>query len=239
MNIAVCDDSRDELSRTLQYVKAYFADKKDITVHIDIYLSSKDVLDKARQNVIYDIYVLDIIMGVISGIELAKTLKSYKNDVKIIFTTTSKDFAVDAFDLKADHYLMKPYTKEKMTEALDRVISSMDQESYLVKNTSSGLKRIAISTIIYSESSGHYQYLHLSSTEVLKIRMKTDELWDELNKFPRFVRPHSGYVVNMDYVKTITSYGLRMENVEIPIAKNSYNKLKETFMDYSFSKIDD
>ncbi len=236
LSLAICDDNKFELGKTYQSVNQYITSREDLKVKIDSFSTPLDLMNKAKDGEMYDIYILDIIMEPITGVELARTLKTFKKDIKIVFTTTSKDYAIDAFELKAAHYLIKPYTKEQIKEALDRVFDFKQEEEFIVKNTSKGLKKIPVKTICYSESSGHYQYILLDSGETLKIRLKTNELWEELSKYSQFTRPHSGYIVNMDYVKTITSFGMTVCGKDIPIAKNTLGKVKHTFMEYTFSK---
>lgn len=236
LSLAICDDNKIELGKTSLSVGQYIKEREDLKVRIDTYSCPTDLVNKAKNGEMYDIYVLDIIMDPISGIELAKTLKTFKKDIKVVFTTTSKDFAVDAFEIKAEHYIIKPYTKEQIKEALDRVFDFKQEDEYLVKNTSKGLKKIPVKSICYSESNGHYQYILLESGEVLKIRLKTNELWEELSKYEQFTRPHSGYIVNMDYVKTITAFGMSVCGKDIPIAKNTLGKVKHTFLEYTFNK---
>ena len=236
INIAICDDSAEELKNTKDMVALYFKAHGDVIVKVKTFSSSKDLLNETNSDIFYDIYILDIIMDSLTGVELAKIIKNKKETAKVVFTTTSKDYAIDAFSLNADHYLIKPYKKAAMFEALDRVVDAGQEEDYIVKNSGKGLKKMLVKNICYSESSGHYQYIHLSDGEIVKVRLKTNELWEDLGKFPQFIRPHGGYIVNMDYIKSITSFGLKIGDFELPISKNTLNKLKKTYMNYTFNK---
>ena len=235
IRIAICDDENLELNNSQKLVAQFFASTKE-EAKIDLFSNPSDLINKIKNNTVFDIYILDVLMGDLNGIEVAKIVKSFNKSAKIIFTTTSREFAVDAFSVQADHYLVKPYSFEDMKEALQRVLKNMPKDLYIVKNTSEGVKKIYLDSICYSESNGHYQYVHLINGDVLKIRLKTNELWDELSKFTQFLRPHSGYIINMDHVKTMTSYGMSICDVDIPISKNTYNKVKHQFMEYTFNK---
>ena len=235
IKIAICDDEKEELNKSLQCVTAHF-DTATENATVDTFSDPKQLIDKIKENVVYDLYILDVLMGDLNGIDVAKIIRTFSKNAKIIFTTTSKEFAVDAFAVQADNYLVKPYKQEDMDNALNRIINTIPQNLFIVKNTSDGIKKIFLDSICYSESSGHYQYVHLDNKEVLKIRLKTNELWDELSKYKQFIRPHSGYIVNMDQVKTMTSFGMNVCDVDVPISKNTYNKVKKVFMEYTFNK---
>ena len=71
---------------------------------------------------------------------------------------------------------------------------------------------------------------------IIKVREKTNELWDELGKYSQFIRPHGGYIVNMDHVQTITSFGIKILETDVPISKNSLNKIRHKYLEYSFNK---
>ena len=235
LRIAICDDELKELTYSQKMVAQYFAGVNE-EAKIELFSDPKKLIDAIKGDNVFDIYILDVLMGDINGIEVAKVVKSFNKNAKLFFTTTSKEYAVDAFSVQADHYLVKPYTFEDMKEALSRILKTMPKNLYIIKSTSDGVKKIMLDSFCYSESSGHYQYVHLDNGEVLKIRLKTNELWEELSKYNQFLRPHSGYIVNMDHVKTMSSYGLSVCDVDIPISKNTYNKVKHLFMEYTFKK---
>ena len=69
-----------------------------------------------------------------------------------------------------------------------------------------------------------------------KIRSKTFELWEDLKNFNRFLIPHTGFIVNMDYIKNVTSYGIEVLDANIPLSKNTYGKIRKEYLDYIFGK---
>ncbi len=235
IRIAICDDEQKELMNSQKMVAQYF-DGVSEEANIELYSDPKKLINTIKDGTVFDLYILDVLMGDINGIDVAKIAKSFNKNSKLFFTTTSREYAVDAFAVHADHYLVKPYSYDELKEAMNRVIKTMPKDLYIIKSTSDGVKKIMLDSFCYSESSGHYQYVHLDNGEVLKIRLKTNELWDELSKYSQFLRPHSGYIVNMDHVKTMSSYGMSICDVDIPISKNTYNKVKHLFMEYTFKK---
>jgi two-component system, LytTR family, response regulator len=238
INIAVCDDEILELKKTTSLLKEYSQEHKNIQFNVETFQKPLELIDYINKKGGFDVYILDILMDGVKGTDVAAEIRSKKNNSEIIFVTNSKEYAVDAFALNAAHYLTKPCSKEKFDEALNRVVEKIEErgKEFIVRNTSDGLMKINLNEFVYSESSGHYQYVHLTSGVCLKIRSKTSELWEDLKSYKRFLQPHSGYIVNMDYVKNITSFGVSMEKIDIPISKNTYNSIKKIYLDYTFNK---
>ena len=235
IRIAICDDEEQELEKTEKYVTQYFMGKNDVCAEIKTF-HSPDALLESEKKEAFNIFFLDIMMTPMAGMEIARVIRHLDPEAKIVFTTTSTDFAVEAFELKANHYLVKPYTKAEAFEALNRVVEAPKEELALVMKTSNGVKKMLINNIGFSESGGHYQYIHMMDGEIVKVRLKTNELWDDLGKYSQFIRPHGGYIVNMDHVQTITSYGIRILETDVPISKNSLNKIRHKYLEYSFNK---
>ena len=236
VTIAICDDDKEALKRTKEMADNILQ-SKGIAYSIDIYDEPYSVVDTLNSGKIYDVYILDIFFSGILGTNLAKKIRTISKQTKLIFATTSKDYAVDAYSVNAEHYLIKPYQQADLEEAFNRVLNSLgDEDHYIVKNTSDGVMKLDVNMLCYSESSGHYLYLHMSDKKVHKIRSKTDELWEDLKKFKQFLRPHSGYIVNMDYVKTIAATGIKVCEIEIPITNNKLTQIKHAFMEYTFNK---
>ena len=123
MNITICDDQKSELEKIRQIVMEYAEVHSELFIEISCFSNPLDMLDGINKNGVPDIALLDICMPGILGTEIAKELQSKNEDnTDIIFLTTSSDFAVEAFALHVNDYLTKPFTKERLTDTLDRVI---------------------------------------------------------------------------------------------------------------------
>ena len=236
-NIAVCDDEIIEVKRISSLLLEYEKEKNE-NFEVKTFQNPNNLIEYVEKNGGFDVYFLDVLMDGLKGTDAAKEIRQKESHSEIIFITSSKEYAIDAFELNATHYLIKPATKERVTDALDRALEKLREkgDKFLVRNTSDGVIRINLSTFVYSESSGHYQYVHLSNGDEIKIRSKTSELWEELKQYPNFLQPHSGYIVNMDYIKNITSYGVNVGTFDLPISKNTYNQIKKIYLDYTFNK---
>ena len=123
MNITICDDRENEIENIKRIVSEYAKAHAELSIKIDCYLNPLDMLESISKNGVPDIALLDVCMPGILGTEVAKELKTKSEDnTDIIFLTTSSDFAVEAFALHVNDYLTKPFTRERLTDTLDRII---------------------------------------------------------------------------------------------------------------------
>ncbi len=123
LNITICDDEINELENIKQIVSEYAKAHSELLVKVKYFLNPLDMLDDINKSGVPDIALLDICMPGVLGTEAAKEIQSKSGEnTDIIFLTTSADFAVEAFALHVNDYLTKPFTKERLTDTLDRVI---------------------------------------------------------------------------------------------------------------------
>ena len=119
----ICDDQENELETMQEIVSEYDRAHPDLSLSARCFSNPFDMLDEMDRCGAPDIALLDICMPGVLGTEIAREIQSKSQDATdIIFLTTSPDFAVEAFSLHVNDYLMKPYTKERLMDALDRVV---------------------------------------------------------------------------------------------------------------------
>jgi DNA-binding LytR/AlgR family response regulator len=165
----------------------------------------------------YDIVLLDIRMPGGTGLDLARRLRDRDDPPAIVFTTAYPDYAVEAFDLAAADYLVKPFDEERLGRALRRALGSADtDEPATVSHATSSPQResrIAVQrngrtvlidpdTIVYVSASRGYSYLKLTDDRVLTTYTLA-ELERRLGD--RFFRSHRSYLVNLRHVRELMS----------------------------------
>lgn len=106
----------------------------------------------------YDLIFLDIFLTELSGVETAKNVREADPDVHIVFITTSNDYASESYDVGADFYLLKPFTKEKFDRMASMVIPRVNKSISIV--TFPDGTRLSLCTILYSGYAGHYATVH-------------------------------------------------------------------------------
>ena len=130
MKIAVCDDDIAELNNICEILNNYFEEKK-----YDIYISkfgSSVELASIIQKEKFDIYILDIVMPVLSGMNLATEIRSFDKASDIIFLTSSPEFAVESYCVKATDYILKPVDKNRLLNSINEIAEKRkyEQEKY-------------------------------------------------------------------------------------------------------------
>lgn len=184
----------------------------------------------------FDVLLLDIYMPGILGTDVARELRELGDKCQIIFLTTSRDHAVDAFSLNAAHYLVKPYSEKEFFAALDKVMDTLTKkdELYITVKSTDGICRIDLCGLVYSETDNHVQKLYLSDGRVISVRKSSTELFELLEEEPRFYKCGSTYIINMDYIVALTSRNVAFSTgARIPILSRKYTDLKKRYMDYS------
>jgi DNA-binding LytR/AlgR family response regulator len=190
-----------------------------------------------------DIAFLDIEMPEITGVELARRIKKVDSNISIIFTTAYKQYAIDAFDIGATHYLLKPIRKEKLIAAINRIIGSRDNQIKVIKGKTQLPEKISvkgrdsttfikIKDILYIESLDSKTILVTKKEKVTSKEIL--QFWQKELLNVGFLRCHRSYIVNTDYVYRIQKilgnvYELLLdfENVTIPVSRTNVQSVKE------------
>ena len=117
MNIAICDDEI-LFTRELSSLLTHWAEKNDFSLTLYPYSNGDDLLTALR-TIPVDLIFLDIIMPLLNGIDTAREIRSMGLTVPVIFLTSSREFALDSYDVKAFHYLLKPVNTLKLFSVMD------------------------------------------------------------------------------------------------------------------------
>ena len=182
MNITICDDQIDELENIKQVVSGYEKAHPDLFIAVTAFSNPLDMLDDISKNGVPDIALLDICMPGILGTEIAKELKSKSDGLTdIIFLTTSSDFAVEAFALHVNDYLTKPFTKERLTDTLDRIIEKRNKRLFVPVTCGREIHRIDLYQVLYMESKNHTIKIYLKSGKIIKTHTTLAEMKNMLH----------------------------------------------------------
>lgn len=180
-----------------------------------------------------DLVFLDINMPEISGLSFAKSINS---DIKIIFTTAYREYAVEGFDLKAVDYLLKPISFERLFQSINkyreqvlpgkaRVINDPDsvRSDYFFVRSDRKMIRIAFDNILYIESLSDYIKINLRDKSVV-----TRETITSIEaKLPKneFIRTHRSFIVSINFVDSFTNEFIEIGKKQIPISRSYKNEV--------------
>ena len=233
MRIAVCDDMPSEVEKISAALSAYIKAHPELCFDIDKYGTAMDILNAVEKGIGYDIALLDICMPGILGTDVAGEMLSQSPDMGVIFLTASDEYAVEAFAMNAIHYLLKPFSQEQFDEAMDRAVRKMVDCDFVSLSCVDGVYRVRASEIVFIESQNHYLLLNLSCGEVLRMRKKIIQMFEEIKKYPEFIRIGASYIANLSFVRKISVNTPEMYNgAKIPITRRSSGKVQKAYMDF-------
>ena len=115
MKIAVCDDNQEELHRVASLLEDY-QEEKTVSISLRLFGSSVELASIAQQEN-FDLYLLDVLMPALNGMELAREIRTFNTAVPILFLTSSPEFAVESYTVHAANYLLKPVSRESLFSA--------------------------------------------------------------------------------------------------------------------------
>ena len=235
LQIAVCDDNIDELSNMVQLINQYRSSK-----HLDceyaIFQNGFDLVSTLEKGKRFDIYCLDIIMPGFMGIDVAKEIRVFDKTAPILFFTSSPEFALESYSVKAINYVLKPISKEKLfftfDDILERIKAEKSDDAVIVKSNE-GIQKILISNLVFVEVIGRNVLYHLLSGKVIECTENFSSVCDNLLKYGHFIKTHRSYIVNMQYVDTIENHQVTLQNCStVPVAQTKAREIKQQYLNY-------
>lgn len=239
MKIAICDDTELDLKNletlVLQYSKQY-----NIPITVDSYNEPSVLLNRIQyfnQNE-YVIYFLDIIMQQ-NGIDVAGQIRKNDPDVPIVFTTSSKEFAIDAFKVQAYDYILKPIVKNELFECLNKLtktIKTSIKNVFNIKTEDLSYVTINVNEISFIEQKDRRIIYHMIDGKEYTTTTIRSKFIDEIPfKFEtyNFINCHHSFIVNMNRIASIDDYSFTMKNGDnIPISKRFLKTVRDTYVKY-------
>jgi DNA-binding LytR/AlgR family response regulator len=238
MKIAICDDNKHDLLQICKFVDEFlsydFADKK---IEIHSFESSLELINELENGKYFDLFLLDIILPGITGMELATDIRSKDPVGKIIFLTSSPEFAIESYSVSAFSYLLKPIQKDKLFSILSKAIKDFysKKKKYIIVKTQMGMFKIFMNELIYIDVIKRTTFFHQTNGVVIESFTTLSKVEMVLLTDKRFIKPHRSYIVNLDYIKNLSQYGFTMINNQlIPISRNTFKDVKQAYINYSF-----
>ncbi|RKJ21135.1 DNA-binding response regulator [bacterium D16-50] len=226
---AVCDDSSADRAYVTALIEAWGC-SRDILLQIEDYPSAEAFLFAYEGNEAVDVLFLDIEMGDMSGVELAKRLRQMGAGLQIVFLTGYMEYIAEGYDVEALHYLIKPVAQEKLGAVLDRAVERLKtRENVLLLSLPDGVVRLPLYEIRYLEVMKNYVTLH--AVEEYSVKRSLSELTKELDE--SFYRIHRSYIVNLRFVKRITRTEVTLKDgAALPLSRKLYDGLNQALIKY-------
>jgi DNA-binding LytR/AlgR family response regulator len=238
MKITLCDDTNSDLI-ALESILENYSKINTFPIEIEKYSDPltliKNVKIKPEE---YKIFFLDIVMQS-SGIDLAAKIRKYREDAVIVFATSSREFAIDAFGVRAYDYILKPLNKQQVFKCIERLIGDIKATPTMVckiKTSDYNITTINVKDISYIESMNRRIIFHLrNGKEIVSTTLHSKFLESIPFDYEKsnFINCHASYIVNFNYVKSINDKAFIMKNDEvIPISKSLLTTVKRAYINY-------
>ncbi len=204
LRIALCDDEADKLRETAALVQRYFQARPSVSGQVEAFPSGGELIARVQESRGFDIYILDILMPGLSGIDAARKLRQLGDGGEIIYITNSNDFAADSYEVRAFSYLLKPVDEARLFKVLDGAVEKLERRrsSAVMVNTPGGMQRIRLEQILYVERMGHCMRYHCVGGVVdsQSIRSPFKTAAAPLLADRRFYLCGASYVLNLQHV---------------------------------------
>lgn len=243
LEIAICDDMEAELEQIALLTNQYLA-QRGIDATVRKY-HHPDALLKACEKDTFHIFLLDMVMPMVSGLELGRNIRRVSTDAQIIYITTEPGFALDAYSVNPLHYLLKPVDNVTLFSALDLAVQKVDhgEEATITIKTKDGLRTLSDDYIVCCEYKRHAVIYTLASGEMVVTTTISGSFASHiapLLKDKRFVQPHTAYAVNMSFVERLDKSGFTLKGgVFVPVSGKQYGLVRNAYMSYRLGRYDD
>ncbi len=184
---------------------------------IDIAGEAKDLPEAVRKihQIQPDVVFLDIEMPGYSGLELVNFFESDQISFKIVFVTAYSEYALQAFEISAIDYLLKPIRKEQIGRALEKLTptsklqmealrENLDDAAHkrIALQLSDGLLFVELNDVLYLVADGSYTHIHLRDGQKLTVTKKLLE-YEKLEQWGNFMRIHRSHIINLSMISRI------------------------------------
>lgn len=239
LRIAICDDMTDQLGLLTGFTQEYIETQK---LSADIrQFSHSDALLTACETEAFHIYLLDMVMPMVSGLEVGRNIRLVSREAQIIYITTEPSYALDAYAVNPLHYLVKPIHKETLFSALELAVSKVNfgNEVVITIKTKAGLRTLAAGQIACCEYKSHaalYTLLGGEQVETTTLSVSFAEHITPLLRDERFLSPHISYIINMSRVEKLTREGFTLRDGGfVPVSAKQYTAVRDAYLDYRLS----
>ena len=237
LKLCICDDLPEGVAAIRTLAERFAQTHQEHRISLTAFQSPFALADHMEKNGGFDLYLLDMLMPHMTGLELAQRIRERGEPTEILFLTTSREYAVEAFGVHAAGYLMKPVAQDAFDRAVLGAITNLapkETPSLLLK-TREGMHKVLLKSIVMIESFNHSRVCTLADGTVVETPDTLSSLLERLGDTPCFFSPHRAYIVNLEYVSGITGNEILLPNgVRAPVARKLLPALKDAYVKCHF-----
>lgn len=239
IRIALVDDLKQDREHLEGCINDFFAEKSSDAFSVESFESAESFLPTFVPGK-YDLVFLDICMDEMNGIELAKELRAIDARLMIVFQTTAREYAFDAFPIHPFDYLIKPCRQDEMSAVLEEAMRVLSAGDPVIRVLASRAEYdVPLRSLIAAVSSGHNTELALTSKQRLTAVEPFRNISSKIEDDKRFLLINRGIMINMDHVLSPKDGAMHMKDGSAyPIKVNGRSTVLSAFSQYMISKMD-
>jgi len=226
-HVAIVDDNATD-AEFVQGVLNNWELERNVSIHSEVFPNAESFLFRYAEDKAWDILLLDIEMGIMDGVTMAKRVRQDNEAVQIVFITGYSDYIAEGYDVAALHYLMKPVNRGKLFSVLDRALEKRKQEDRCLNLESNGeLLRLPFYEIRYLDVRQNYVTVHAKADHTVKRTLGDFER--ELDD--RFCRVGRSMIVNLKFIQRVTKAEVYLsDGTVLPLPRGAYEPLNRAII---------
>lgn len=234
IRLALCDDEANCLASTRHMIEQWSANR-GIPAQIRCFDNGDSLLESIRRAK-PDVILLDIMMPLFNGMDTAHEIREFDKAAKIVFLTSSPEFALESYSVKASGYIIKPVSFEQLSEVLNDCTTALQEEpEHLLLKSACGYHKIYLHDIEYIEAQNKRVVFFLKSGQPLTITEPLYSFESKLLTKDGFFKCHRSYIISMAHVNSFSSTEITMKSgCCIPIARGSVKAFQDVYFSFMF-----
>ena len=236
MKILLCEDNPADLEKAREQIEAAAETYPEESM-LEI-CQTAEACRAYLKSEVPDLVFMDIFMAETSGVDLAREIRSLSTDAKIVFLTSSNEFAAESYEVGAMDYILKPPTQSQVKKVFENYMKTQkSQRRYILVKRGRDEVRIEEAGILYVRTIGNETSIH-TKTGVIRAYYPLREIEKQLD-VSRFLKVRKGLITSMDYIESIEGdYCVLKNGEEYAISRKNKSENRKKFYDYQFSQIE-
>ena len=228
--VAIVDDSNID-AEYVQSILESWAQDRQASVQMRRFNSAESFLFHYADDKDWDVLLLDIEMGAMDGVSLAKKIRQENDSVQIVFITGFADYISEGYEVSALHYLMKPVKQDKLFAVLDRAVAAIQKTERVVLLPVDGeMLRLPVGQVQYVESFSHTVAI-VTDADMIHVKMSITEIEKMLGD--GFVRCHRSYLVGLKHIARLSKTEVILDSGKIlPLSRSAAASVHKAFISY-------
>lgn len=235
MKLAIIEDEQAHRELLSEYLEEW-GKEQAVSLCIKAFASAESFLFAWEEERDFDVLFVDIQMKEMNGMEMARQIRQQDSDIVIIFTTGITDYMEEGYEVEALHYLLKPISRQKLSQCMDRALRRGGRERFLLVQSKEETLKLSLERILYVEARGHGCVIEFSSQTGETCRTEVSESISELEKklgSEDFVKCHRSYLCRTGSIQRIDKAEIVLDNgSRVPVSRRLYAQTNQAFIRY-------